>query len=1023
MSQIASGQLQLETMNEESDPDFEAYLREQESITNYLASFGLIRQQTGGDGNCLFRSISRQLYQHEDMHLWLRQLVMRTIRQNFAYYANFFIGDDLTLENLGNDGIYAGQESILALSEALNINIMVTLVNNDDVVTIENKHPSNVNPRHVHISYSQWGGGHYESVIEGQIMKSVGKAKNIPTGGICKRKWDFDKVTIIDLTKDDISNYKVTLNSVSPQEVSTEHSYVQSGVPAVEAVQNVQTSQNVVSSSHKVMCEMCCVPFRGTYELNRHNKAYHGATPKFPENLKQCKAQGCGLNFFSESLMLKHLKEDHGVQLKEENRMFNSSLDFNEFVIGEENRFHVNYIRKRAPKTSQSSASSFMLYCNRSGCERIIPRTSSSSKKMNNKKGSCKTGRLCPSRMSVRISADDKVTVKYISTHNHKVTFDQAQFMRLPEKIKDEINMKLAMKVSVKDIFNDIRSIFNDRDTREEIPKEDLYSYHFLERKTIMDMKRKRDLAEKNRHKDNATSVMYMVEAMRREKYDPVLAYKPCGVLDADFPQLEKDDFFLGIMTKTQMEMYKKMGSTILCIDSTHNTNQYKFKLVTVMVPDEVRRGYPVGYCIASHERRTAVQLFLEKLKERAPNTEIKVLMSDDDCVAGIAARNVFGHHLLHFLCTWHVLRSWKKRLPRSEQGDEMYQKLSSMIYTKREEVYLQLKDDFISTFKRTQPEYVKYFRENYESRAEKWAHCYRKVDYANVDTNMFVESFHKILKHVEFEGKQNKRVDALLDAVLLIERNMFVQHYKLMTFGTGLVKQVSGPHHDGTNIDSNHVIRVSDNKYKVKSSTGDSIYQIERLKQECDVETCMIKCMEFPCVDLCIHLYKCSCPSFSSGRVICKHIHKVHGQFVPITPVHNENDNGTDDVQLLIGMDLDWTTNEGSSSADDGAPAPVQTASEKQKGKEDKQKKDMEKLLLQITEKQHSTPMNSNNYEYCMGHLKVVDSYMGTIKRTGKQLAKVVPPMKKKLPVAPTQKSVLQLRFPMPKKQKKKKQ
>ena len=44
-------------------------------------------------------------------------------------------------------------------------------------------------------------------------------------------------------------------------------------------------------------------------------------------------------------------------------------------------------------------------------------------------------------------------------------------------------------------------------------------------------------------------------------------------------------------MTKEQEVMLKKNASKIVCLDSTHETNQYKFKLVTVLVPDEFGKG------------------------------------------------------------------------------------------------------------------------------------------------------------------------------------------------------------------------------------------------------------------------------------------------------------------------------------------------------------------------------------------------------------------------------------------------
>ena len=39
--------------------------------------------------------------------------------------------------------------------------------------------------------------------------------------------------------------------------------------------------------------------------------------------------------------------------------------------------------------------------------------------------------------------------------------------------------------------------------------------------------------------------------------------------------------------TKFQQDIYQRYASSVICIDSTHKTNVYDFKLVTLMVIDE----------------------------------------------------------------------------------------------------------------------------------------------------------------------------------------------------------------------------------------------------------------------------------------------------------------------------------------------------------------------------------------------------------------------------------------------------
>ena len=47
--------------------------------------------------------------------------------------------------------------------------------------------------------------------------------------------------------------------------------------------------------------------------------------------------------------------------------------------------------------------------------------------------------------------------------------------------------------------------------------------------------------------------------------------------------------------------MFIKHSKKIVCIDSTHETNQYEFPLVTLVVSDEFNKGYKVGFFVSNH--------------------------------------------------------------------------------------------------------------------------------------------------------------------------------------------------------------------------------------------------------------------------------------------------------------------------------------------------------------------------------------------------------------------------------------
>lgn len=90
---------------------------------------------------------------------------------------------------------------------------------------------------------------------------------------------------------------------------------------------------------------------------------------------------------------------------------------------------------------------------------------------------------------------------------------------------------------------------------------------------------------------------------------------------------LQKEDFMLAIIMQQQLEMFEKFASLILCMDSTNKTNVYSFKLVTLLVLNEYRHGYPAASCIRNRESEDIICLF--ELVNEAPNTKVNILMTD----------------------------------------------------------------------------------------------------------------------------------------------------------------------------------------------------------------------------------------------------------------------------------------------------------------------------------------------------------------------------------------------------------
>ena len=98
------------------------------------------------------------------------------------------------------------------------------------------------------------------------------------------------------------------------------------------------------------------------------------------------------------------------------------------------------------------------------------------------------------------------------------------------------------------------------------------------------------DFISHHRHSEDAISVQRTVEELRLESplHVYVLFYKAQGVKDSNHPKLVKTPFcYIVLMTNFQAGLFELFSNKIVCLDSTHKTNQCQFKLTRMVVPDE----------------------------------------------------------------------------------------------------------------------------------------------------------------------------------------------------------------------------------------------------------------------------------------------------------------------------------------------------------------------------------------------------------------------------------------------------
>ncbi|KAL4083302.1 hypothetical protein QTP88_028631 [Uroleucon formosanum] len=177
---------------------------------------------------------------------------------------------------------------------------------------------------------------------------------------------------------------------------------------------------------------------------------------------------------------------------------------------------------------------------------------------------------------------------------------------------------------------------------------------------------------------------------------------------DQDDIYLNKADFALIIMTKFQQRQLKKFGTGKICIDGTHAD-------VISTVPNKL-------------------------------------------------------------LCTWHIDKNWRQNLNKisgkQEKRDLVYKSLKVLLQLTSVEQFQSCLQKCIKDLSEDSDTiaFCKYFQRIYANQPENWTYFYRLR--LGINTNMFLESFHKILKHIYLEGKKIRRLDKSINALMKLTRD-----------------------------------------------------------------------------------------------------------------------------------------------------------------------------------------------------------------------------------------------------------
>ncbi|GFV77209.1 uncharacterized protein TNCV_444391 [Trichonephila clavipes] len=338
---------------------------------------------------------------------------------------------------------------------------------------------------------------------------------------------------------------------------------------------------------------------------------------------------------------------------------------------------------------------------------------------------------------------------------------------------------------------------------------------------------------------------------------------------------MKAEDFLLVIMNASQKDMLKFYGNDTICLDFKHGMNAYGFDLVTLLVLDDKREGFPAAFILSNRQDSTAFTLAFAAIKEHTCISP-RVLMTDDSESFFNAWKTVFGIPEKRLLCTWHVDRSWRRSIARlitkKEMQVEAYKIVRSLLVETDEAAFDIMLKEALKMFdeKEEIKEFKIYFEQTYSKRSKVWAYCHRK--WYGINTNMHIESMHRTIKHVYLQGKKVKRLDKALFSLMKFVRDRVFDRLISLEKGkvSSKISQLRKRHKVGQSLTS-LCIENNEDEWSVSSTRGKDIYIVKR-SFTCSKE-CTLMCRE---CNHCLHNFTCTCIDNAVQWNMCKHIHFI---------------------------------------------------------------------------------------------------------------------------------------------------
>jgi hypothetical protein len=238
-------------------------------------------------------------------------------------------------------------------------------------------------------------------------------------------------------------------------------------------------------------------------------------------------------------------------------------------------------------------------------------------------------------------------------------------------------------------------------------------------------------------------------------------------------------------------------------------------------------------------------------------------------------------------LCAWHIDKCWQKNIKKLYCDKitkiTIYKTLRVLLQEPDKDKFLIMLKNFLAMLEENPvlTDFKNYFCSHYADNFKLWSFSYRI--HLGINTNMYLESMHKVIKHFYLEGKKIKRLDKTLNAIMRFTRDkIFDRLIKIMKkVPTSRIERIRQSHDKSKNISNDMIKTVTEgSEWLVKSSEPRKL--LEYAVQKRNETFCTnLECAQVCSIcNICVHVYECKCLDNLIRFNICKHIHACASRY-----------------------------------------------------------------------------------------------------------------------------------------------